>query len=426
MKQFLSAIQGSRKSAVLPAVVLALAALFGMAPATLHGQNGTDYGKDNRNDNERDNGREFGKGNAFGRIREYPYGINQQSTRPYAIGLWGDLPYSSEQAAVIPNLIADMNSQSLAFTAHDGDLRQGSGSPNCADGSIYTNAGVYFGSLRAPVIFTPGDNDWTDCDRKSLGVDGRNSLQELDNERSFFFSTPYTLGQTRFLQEVQAKPLCKGFGSANGNSGPTSDVAKTQTDTYIDVPCVENRRWIVGRVMYATINIQGSCNNLCDDYPDAVEYGARNAADIQWMKETFEIALEQNSVAVMLITQADPGFDDTDATRAPTRNANTLVQDDAAKATDGYHDFLVALRAQVIAFGRPVAYIHGDSHYFRVDKPLLDSAGKRVTNFTRVETFGDHQPTLGDVNWLKVNVDPSSREVFSYEPQIVNRDLLVP
>ncbi len=32
----------------------------------------------------------------------------------------------------------------------------------------------------------------------------------------------------------------------------------------------------------------------------------------------------------------------------------------------------------------------------------------------------------GDVNWLKVNVDPSSREVFSYETQIVNRDVLVP
>ncbi len=80
----------------------------------------------------------------------------------------------------------------------------------------------------------------------------------------------------------------------------------------------------------------------------------------------------------------------------------------------------------MIAFGKPVAYVNGDSHYFRVDKPLLDTAGKRVVNFTRVETFGDHQPFLGDVNWLKVNVDPSSREVFSYETQIVNRDVLVP
>jgi hypothetical protein len=403
MNRFSSVLQRSRKSVILSATVLALTALAVTVPGTLHGDEG--------------------KGKAHGRNKDYPYGADQQSSRPYSIGLWGDLPYSAEQAAVLPNLIADMNSQDLAFTAHDGDLRQGSGSPNCADGRIYTNAAGYFASLQAPAIFTPGDNDWTDCDRKSLGVDGRNSLQELSNERAFFFSTPYTLGQTHFLQEVQATPLCKGFGSANANT----DVTKTQTATYTDVPCVENRRWIVGTVMYATVNIQGSCNNLCDDYPDPVEYAARNAADIQWMKDTFATAVAQNCVAVMFITQADPGFDDTDATRAPTRNANTLVEDDAAKLTDGFHDFLVALRGQVIAFGKPVAYVHGDSHYFRIDKPLLDSTGKRVTNFTRVETFGDHQPNLGDVNWLKVNVDPSSREVFSYEPQIVNRDpVLVP
>src|SRR5215472_4716204 len=250
MSQFSSVLQPSRKSVMVLVTVLALTALAITMPGTLHGQD-----------------------NAY-----YSYGLNQQNNRPYAIGLWGDLPYSAEQAAVIPNLIADMNSQNLIFTAHDGDLRQGSGSPNCADGSIYMNAAIYFSSLHAPAIFTPGDNDWTDCDRKSLGVDGRNSLQELDNERAFFFGTPYTLGQTRFLQEVQSTPRCKGFGSANANSGPNSDVTKTQTATYTDVPCVENRRWIVGRVMYATINIQGSCNNLCDDYPDPVEYAARNAA----------------------------------------------------------------------------------------------------------------------------------------------------
>jgi len=175
------------------------------------------------------------------------------------------------------------------------------------------------------------------------------------------------------------------------------------------------------------LDIQGSCDNLCDDYPDPVEQGARKAADIAWMQGTFETAVDQGCVAVMFFSQADPGWDDTDGTRAPTRNAQTLIEDDAQKATDGFGDLLRALRTQVIAFGKPVAYVHGDSHYFRVDKPLLDTTGKRIVNFTRVETFGDHQPNLGDVNWLKVTVDPSSREVFSYEPQIVNYDpILVP
>jgi hypothetical protein len=403
MSQFSRAHQRSRKSLSLAATVLAMTALVIAVPDAVSADNG--------------------QGNAYGKNKAYPYGVNQQSTRTYAIGLWGDLPYSAEQAAVVPNLIADMNSQDLAFTVHDGDLRQGSGSPNCADGSIYTRGAGYFASLYAPAIFTTGDNDWTDCDRKSLGADGRNSLQQLDLERVLFFATPFTLGQTQFLQEVQSTPLCKGFVSGNGN---TADVTKPQTGVYKDVPCVENRRWIVGKVMYAVLNIQGSCNNLCDDYPDPVEYAARNAADIAWMQSTFQTAKDQGCVAVMFLSQADPGWDDTDGTRAPTRNANTLVEDDAQKATDGFHDFLVALRTETIAFGKPVAYVHGDSHYFRVDKPLLDSKGNRVTNFTRVETFGDHQPSLGDVNWLKVNVDPSSREVFSYEQQIVNRDVLVP
>src|SRR5882724_8239599 len=46
--------------------------------------------------------------------------------RSYAIGLWGDLPYSDVQALTgVPNLIADMNRHDLAFTAQDGDLKAG-------------------------------------------------------------------------------------------------------------------------------------------------------------------------------------------------------------------------------------------------------------------------------------------------------------
>jgi hypothetical protein len=377
-----------------------------------------------------------GNGNAYGKNKDYPYGTHQTSSRPYSIGLWGDLPYSQSQADAIPAMIEDMNSQDLVFTVQDGDLRQGSGVPSCAEnssngvggtvdgGSIYQRGLNYLNALKAPAIFTPGDNDWTDCDRASLGSEARNSLKMLSYERSLFFSTPYTLGQTHFLQEVQSMPTCKGY--LTGTDGPLPDKTKSETFTYTNVACLENRRWIVGKVMYAVLNIQGSCDNLCDDYPDPVEQGARKAANIAWMQGTFQTAIDQNCVAVMFISQADPGWDDTDGTRAPTRNAQTLIEDDSEMATDGFGDFLRALRTQVIAFGKPVAYVNGDSHYFRVDKPLLDTAGKRVVNFTRVETFGDHQPTLGDVNWLKVNVDPSSREVFSYETQIVNRDVLVP
>jgi len=320
----------------------------------------------------------------------------------FAIGLWGDLPYSDVQALTgIPNLIADMNKQVLAFTVHDGDLKAGNGTPGsitpttCVD-ALYTQALGFFNSLRAPAMFTTGDNDWVDCDRASNG--GFNSLERLDHERALFFSTPFSLGQQKMRTEVQSTPLCL---SVNGPA-----------------PCVENRRWTVGGVTFVTMNIQGSCNNLCDTNPDPAEFAARNAATIAWMKDSFAAATARKSAAIMLISQADPGWDLSTGVGAPLRDPKTLVETDGLP--DGFHDFLVALRDQVIAFQKPVAYVHGDSHYFRVDKPFLNAAGQRLENFTRVETFGDNQQNgTNDVNWLKVVVDANSREVFSYQTQIV-------
>ena len=182
--------------------------------------------------------------------------------------------------------------------------------------------------------------------------------------------------------------------------------------------CVENRRWTVRGVTYATLNIPGSCNNLCDTAPDLAEYTARNHANIVWMQETFVAAQARRSAAVMFISQANPGWDPTDPIRAPLRDAKSLAQTDGQP--DGYQEYLTALRNEVIAFRKPVAYVHGDSHYFRVDKPLLDSLGRRLENFTRIETFGDNQGNgTNDVQWIRVSVDIRNGEVFSFQPQIV-------
>jgi len=322
--------------------------------------------------------------------------------KSYAIGLWGDLPYSDLQAlSGVPNLIADMNAQDLEFTVHDGDFKAGNGTPGsttptiCSD-PLYVQGLNYLNSLKAPAMFTPGDNDWTDCDRPSNG--GFTSLERLDHERAVFFNTPFSLGKDRIRQEVQTAISCLGVG------GP--------------VACVENRRWTVGRVTYFTLNVQGSCNNLCDTAPDPAEWAARNQANIDWLRESFADAASRDSVAIMIIAQANPGWDLTDGTRAPLRDPRTLAETDGQP--DGFKDYLLALRNEVITWRKPVTYVHGDSHYFRVDKPLLDSLGRRVENFTRVETYGDNQGNgNNDVNWLKVLVDARSREVFAFQPQIV-------
>src|SRR5262245_57451431 len=87
------------------AVIMSMALLTSTGLATPKSQD-RDESRQSQGDNqERDNNRE-----------------------PYAIGLWGDVPYSDLQATVgVPNLIADMNRHQLAFSVHDGDLKTGNG-----------------------------------------------------------------------------------------------------------------------------------------------------------------------------------------------------------------------------------------------------------------------------------------------------------
>src|SRR5919198_3368837 len=128
-------------------------------------------------------------------------GETKKKTFEYAIGLWGDLPYSAAQEAALPNLIADMNDAQLAFSVHDGDLKAGSNSP--CDNALYQRALGWFNSLEGAAMFTPGDNDWTDCDRNP----GVNSLERLNHERQGLFSPPYSFGTHPMLQEVQSAPF---------------------------------------------------------------------------------------------------------------------------------------------------------------------------------------------------------------------------
>jgi hypothetical protein len=72
------------------------------------------------------------------------------------------------------------------------------------------------------------------------------------------------------------------------------------------------------------------------------------------------------------------------------------------------------LRAQTLAFPGQVVLVHGDSRYFKVDKPLRSPSGKVLANFTRVETFGS-----ANTHWATAEVDPQDPNVFTFRPEIV-------
>jgi hypothetical protein len=103
----------------------------------------------------------------------------------------------------------------------------------------------------------------------------------------------------------------------------------------------------------------------------------------------------------MIVWQADPNFN----------NESHLVD---TRSWDAYPDYVDALRAETLAFDGQVALVHGDSHYFKADKPLNGPSGGVLANFTRVETFGAR-----NTHWVSASIDPSDPNLFEFAPQIV-------
>lgn len=90
----------------------------------------------------------------------------------------------------------------------------------------------------------------------------------------------------------------------------------------------------------------------------------------------------------MIIKQTNPNFDKSDTTKTPLHDPKTLTETD--KTPNNYQTFLVELHNQTITFNKPIIYIHNNSHYFQINKPLLDATNKHLKNFTQIKTFGDN------------------------------------
>lgn len=172
-------------------------------------------------------------------------------------------------------------------------------------------------------------------------------------------------------------------------------------DEYVELL---NARWKRGGVTFATLHVVGSNNNRpTAEEPsigDESEYQARNAANLEWLEQTFDAASKYDRPAVMIVIQA-----------------NIFEEDDAEPS--GFTEFKAALEEETTAFGKPVVLVHGDSHTFRIDKPAISE--QRLLNFTRVETFGSP-----DVHWVRASVDTRDPEVFTFQPEIIEENTTTP
>ena len=291
----------------------------------------------------------------------------------------GDMPYGPREQAypAFTALIAEINRRAPVFTIHLGDTK--SGLDPCSD-ELLLEQRDFMNSFASALVYTPGDNEWTDCHRLLAGA--YDPLDRLRFIREHYFPADESLGGRPMRLERQADVM-SGFESF-----------------------VENSRFNRGGVWFVTTHVVGSNNNLDND-PDsdaAREFLVRDEADRVWLADSFDKAAAANAEAVVIAIHADmfrDGFD---------------PDEETFTRTSGFKDFGETLAAKAQSFGKPVLLLFGDSHAFRIFHPFPRSAG----NLIAVEVYGGEH-----MHAVEVTVDPDTEAVFTVKP-VLNPALPAP
>jgi hypothetical protein len=284
-----------------------------------------------------------------------PYQPSPIPPGAFAFAAMGDAPYYWWEDLRFRILMRELDATDLRFTIHVGDIFW----RPCSD-AMYAKVRKRFDLLRAPVIYTPGDNEWTDCWEPRVG--GYVPLERLAQIRKVFFSDAPRIPLAR-------QPRLR-----------------------------ENSRWEQQGIVFTTVHITGSSNAM-KPFPgrtpvDDEAARERMIANIDWMHEAFASAA--NARALVIAFHGSPAFEEPPGHeyRRP------------------FEPFLGALEDEVARFKKPVLLIHGDDHEYLVDSPVISR--RRLPNFTRLEV-----PGSPDVGWVRVLVSPNHPAPFAFERRVV-------
>ena len=297
-----------------------------------------------------------------------------QSTAPFDFVAIGDMPYNVPgDYEKFDRLIDAVNTLKPAFTLHVGDMI--SGVTACSDEN-FLRVKASFDRFHGALVLTPGDNDWTDCLRALMGK--YDPMERLAFIRKVFFADPvHSMGKTPMTLEPQSRKMAGAYAAY-----------------------VENVRFTRNSVHFAAVHVVGSLNNFDPAHPERVaEYQARNAANIAWIDDAFQLAMAQSAKGLVLFWQANV-------------HATPRSTPEAAYAPP-FRPVIEAVERGAAKFRRPVLVIYGDYHAYDV-KPFENMARQNIPGVTRVQVFGDRQ-----VHAVRIRVDPASKSVFEASPLII-------
>lgn len=302
------------------------------------------------------------------------------NAQPLTFAVIGDVPYGAAQIEAFPRWIDQINGADPAFTIHVGDIKNGS---SRCDTSYFRTISADFDRFVGPLVYSPGDNEWTDCHRVNNGA--YVPLERLDVVRELFFPRPgWTLGQHPRHVRSQA-----GAGSP------------------------ENVRFSVRGVQVAVVHVVGSNdglqpwtglgNTVATPEQVAAEH-LRMANAIAAVRDAFGAARDDGR-AVAIFLQADMF----DPTYLP-----------AWSDISAFQPFVRALVDESSRYDGPVYLFNGDSHQYNVDRPLAAGSAWLATygvtgsadNLRRITVDG----SANNTDWLQVTVNRGSgQDVLAWQ-----------
>lgn len=279
-----------------------------------------------------------------------------------SFALLGDVPYRASEVANLPALLADVSAHAQ-FAIHVGDIK--SGIEPCSDQLLAARINA-LSQIGVPLVYTPGDNEWTDCWRGPAGE--HDPMERLAWLRKHVFS-----GREPLLGRFAGPP-------------PFSGLLK-QSEFGGGLP--ENLLWQVEGIVFITLNVPGSDHGRRAPI-DESEHRAREDANRRWLDHALSVAAAVRAPCLAIAIHANPEFGRGLVVTRPL-------------GEDSYAGFRRELARLLERFPGHVLLMHGDTHRFRVN---------RITpRLTRVESFGSPFSSA----WVRISIRPGDADPFSVE-----------
>ncbi len=282
--------------------------------------------------------------------------------------VYGDIPYKAsvsnyikngqkaEDTNVLEQLIEPTikRRNDIPFAIHLGDV----GRPEYACSQEWRNQTLNnWQNLEKPVVFTPGDNDWTDCDRVQL-----DPLTELAQIRSTFYGE---------------------YGLLYGKNGLcTANIFSLQCEFQPSQTLPELIQWSYNNIAFGSVHMVGSRNGWVDDDPvRQLEVKQRVEGMKKLLSNLQNTALTNNNAAVVVATQVDPF--------------------EGGECQGDYIELCNSLKELAQTVKVPVLFAHGDTNAYCFHKPFA-----HIDNLWRLNAAGDFK--VIDANM--VYFDPNNRD----------------